>query len=317
MTDPEATGQNLPAASGPVAPVPPGSARAPVTDHDPPFAHSAAGVPPAGVRPRRRWRWAVFTLVAVMVVAGLAAGLVVWAPWTPPPVLRPAGLVAGHATANSITFRWARPATGPPPDKYLILSDGRAAGSVAGTVTSYRQAALTPASSYQYRVVAIRGGKRSRQSAPLAVSTLIPPMSQARLQGAWNVFAKNIGHVPHGRNGTLAWTITPACAAGACDVKVHVKDGKRSFKLALTRAGAVYRGRATANFGSCGPSGGTIPDPATLKFRVRVTDAVGEGQVWAATSLTGTMAGTYKYVSSATFYCPAASFKAALSGTPA
>jgi hypothetical protein len=100
-------------------------------------------------------------------------------------------------------------------------------------------------------------------------------------------------------------------------VKVHVKDGKRSFKLALTRAGAVYRGRATANFGSCGPSGGTIPDPATLKFRVRVTDAVGEGQVWAATSLTGTMAGTYKYVSSATFYCPAASFKAALSGTPA
>jgi hypothetical protein len=44
---------------------------------------------------------------------------------------------------------------------------------------------------------------------------------------------------------------------------------------------------------------------------------VGEGQVWAATSLTGTMAGTYKYVSSATFYCPAASFKAALSGTPA
>jgi hypothetical protein len=211
MTDPEVTGQNLPAASGPAAAVPPGSAQAPVTDHDPALAQAPAGVPPAGVPPRRRWRWAVFALVAVMVVAGLAAGLVIWAPWTPPPVLRPAGLVAGHGTANSITFRWARPATGPPPDKYLILSDGRAAGSVAGTVTSYRQAGLTPASSYQYRVVAIRGGKRSPQSAPLAVSTLIPPMSQARLQSAWNVYAKNIGHVPHGRNGTLAWTITPAC----------------------------------------------------------------------------------------------------------
>src|SRR5215472_9444466 len=70
------------------------------------------------------------------------------------------------------------PATGPLPDKYLILSDGRTAGTVAGTVTSYRKAGLTPASNYQYRVVAIRDGKRSPQSASLAVNTLIPPMSQ-------------------------------------------------------------------------------------------------------------------------------------------
>ena len=257
------------------------------------------------------------TLVAVVVAAGLAAGLVVWAPWTPPPVLRPAGLAAGPSTANSITFRWARPATGPLPDKYLILSDGRAAGTVAGTVTSYRKAGLTPANTYQYRVVAIRGGKRSPQSASLAVSTLIPPMSQARLQGPWNVFAKNTGHVPGGRSGNLSWDIIPACATGACNVVAHVKDGKYSFKLILTRAGAVYRGHAVANFGGCGPRGSSIPDPATVKFRVRVKDAVGEGQVWAAISLVGTMAESYKYVSSATFYCPAASVKATLSGTPA
>lgn len=43
---------------------------------------------------------------------------------------------------------------------------------------------------------------------------------------------------------------------------------------------------------------------------------LGEGLAWTAISLTGTMAGSYKYVSSATFYCPASSFKAALSGNP-
>jgi hypothetical protein len=260
----------------------------------------------------------VVTLVAVVVVAGLVAGLLVWLHRPPPPVLRPAGLAAGPATANSVTFHWARPATGPLPDKYLILSDGRAAGTVAGTVTSYRKAGLTPASTYQYRVVAMRDGKRSPQSASLAVSTLIPPMSQARLQGPWNVYSKNLTHVPGNRSGTLSWDFIPACAAGACkSVVAHVRDGKYSVKLTLTRAGAVYRGHAVANFGGCGPRGNKIPDPATVKFRVRVKNAVGEGQEWVATSLRGTMAGSYKYVSSATFYCNATNFKAALSGTPA
>ena len=46
------------------------------------------------------------------------------------------------------------PAQGPLPDKYLVLGMDTAAGSVAGTVTSYRQTGLTPATTYQYRVVA-------------------------------------------------------------------------------------------------------------------------------------------------------------------
>jgi hypothetical protein len=252
----------------------------------------------------------------VIVVACVAAGLVVWAPWTQPPVLRPAGLAAGPATANSISFHWARPPTGPLPDKYLILSDGREAGTVAGTVTSYRQAGLTPASTYQYRVVAVRGGKRSPQSAALAVSTITPPVSQGRLQGLWNVYAKTIRHTSRGRSGTLTWDFIPSCATGACAVVANVKDGKYSFKVTLTPAGGVYRGNAVANFGPCGSGGSAIPDPATVKFRMRVTNAVGEGQAWAAISLRGTMAGSYKYVSAATFYCPASSFKAALSGNP-
>src|SRR5215813_9365214 len=274
MRDPKVPRQSPPTSSVPAAPGSNGSAWDPAADHD-----SAIAQAPATVAPRRRRRWPVVTLVAVIVVAGVTAGLVVWAPWTPPPVLRPAGLAAGPSTANAIAFRWARPATGPLPDKYLILSDGRAAGAVAGTATSYRQAGLTPASTYQYRVVAVRDGKRSPQSASLAVNTLISPMSQARLQGLWNVYAKNLTHLLGNRSGILPWDFIPACGAGPCTVVAHVKDGKHSFKVTLTRAGAVYRGHTVANLGGCGPRGGKIPDPATLKFRIRIKDAVGEGQV--------------------------------------
>jgi hypothetical protein len=269
------------------------------------------------VAPRRRRRWPVVTLVAVIVVAGLTAGLVVWAPWTPPPVLRPAGLAAGPATANSITFHWARPATGPLPDKYLILSDGRVAGSVAGTTTSYRRAGLTPASSYRYHVVAVRGGKRSPQSAALTVKTSTPPVSQARLQGSWNVYIKYTRGARSSRNGTVPWVLTPTCAVGACNVMLHAEQGKYSFTMKLTRAGAGYQGRAVVNFYRCGPAGSSIPDPTTLKIRVRATDAAGEGQAWVATSLAGTMTGAYHYVSSAAFYCSAASYATSLDGSPA
>jgi hypothetical protein len=254
--------------------------------------------------------------VAVIVVAALAGGLVVWAPWVPPPVLRPGGLAAGPATANSISFHWARPATGPLPDKYLILSNGTVAGSVAGSATSYRRASLTPANTYQYRVVAVRGGTRSAQSAALTVRTLTPPLSQARLQGLWDVFVKNVHQSPQSRNGTLYWNLLPKCAAASCAVVAHVQDGKHSFTMTLTRAGAGYRGHAVANFVPCGPKGNSIPDPATLKVRVQASKAVGEGQAWVATKLTGTMLWIYKYVSSATYYCNAASYKSTLSGTP-
>jgi hypothetical protein len=277
--------------------------------------HPASGHVPATVAPRRRRRWAVL-LVAVVVVLGLAGGLLAWAPWTTPPVLRPSGLVASASTANSIAFHWSRPPTGPLPDKYLILGSGTASGSVAGTVTFYRQAGLTPGTTYQYRVVAVRGGKRSPQSAPLTVRTLTPPISEARLQGAWQVYAKNTGGAPGGTNGYMTWQLSPSCAVGACGVMLSVTNGGSfSFTMRLARAGAVYRGQTVASGGRCGSGAGSIPDPTTVKIEIRVTAAVGEIQAWAATSFAGTMQGTYQYVSSAGFYCAASNFESSLAGT--
>jgi hypothetical protein len=98
---------------------------------------------------------------------------------------------------------------------------------------------------------------------------------------------------------------------------VHEENGRHLVKLKLTRSGAIYRGRARDTFTRCGPAHNTIADPTTVKYRVRITAAAGEQQAWAATSLAGTMVGTTKYVSSATIYCPAVTFKASLSGSRA
>jgi len=250
-------------------------------------------------------------------VLGLAASLVVWAPWKPAPVLRPAGLVAGLSTANSVAFHWSRPRTGPLPDKYLILGNGAPAGSVAGTVTSYRQTGLTPATTYQYRVVAVRGAKRSPQSAVLTVRTLTPPIPQARLQGSWRVHAKTVGPAPPGRrNGYMTWQLVPACAVGRCDVALHGKNGPFSFKVKLTRRGPVYAGHAVTHFG-CGSRASSIPYPVTLTIKMHATRAIGENQVWAATSFAGTIVMAFQYVSTDASYCPAFTVKGALAGTPA
>lgn len=304
MADSELTGADPSADSAPAAP------RTAHAAHDP-----AAALDAATVAPRRRRRWTLLILAAAVVVAGLVGGLVVWAPWVPLPVLRPTGLVAGPATATSVSFRWSRPPAGPLPDKYLILKDGTVAGSVAGTATSYQRVGLTPASRYRYRVVAVRGGKRSPKSAVLRVSTLTPPISQARLQGSWTVNVKYIQRVFGRRHETLFWHATPACAVGPCDVTILVKAGNHPASAELARAGAVYRGHVVVKFIRCGSGANSFPDPTTLTFSVRVTAAAGKHQWWAATSLAGTMTGTSQYVSAGAYYCPAHTFKAILSGS--
>jgi hypothetical protein len=256
-------------------------------------------------------------LIGGLVVLALAAGVVVWAPWTPPPpVLRPTGLAAGPSTANSIAFRWSSPPTGPLPDKYLILGDGMKTEVVAGTRTSYQQAGLTPGTAYLYSIVAVRGGKRSPQSIALTVSTLSPPVSAARLQGSWQVYVKNIAGAPSRDSGYMTWQFTPACAIGACNVMLHATTANWSFTMKLTRAGAAYKGQVVSStFSRCGSGSGSFLDPTTLKIQLQVNTARGQGQAWNAGSLTGTLAGASQYVSSGSYYCSAATFKASVNGS--
>src|SRR5262249_62354635 len=82
----------------------PGSRPAPESGRpaEPPPAAGppAAGPPAAAPAPRKRRTWAVPVAVAV-VVLGLIAGLLIWAPWKSPPLLRPAGLTAGAPASRA------------------------------------------------------------------------------------------------------------------------------------------------------------------------------------------------------------------------
>jgi Fibronectin type III domain/Protein of unknown function (DUF2510) len=294
----------------------------------PPPAHQAAPAAPPGVVPalsppatgrrRRRRTWPALAITAI-VVAGAAAGLVAWAPWSSPPVLRPAGLAAGAATTSSVTISWSRPATGPLPDRYLIQRGGSVVASVRGTATSYHAAGLAPATAYQYRVVAVRGGARSPASVLLTARTATPPLSAALLQGQWTVDIEIVrggaslsGKGP--KRWTEPWLMTPACSSGTCPVELSAQVNGHAFTAMLRRNGAAYAGNATANVFPCGSGPGSFPIHSALTIRITITSAQVNSQVWTASSFTGTLALTSPYTSSGNHYCPASSRTATLTG---
>jgi chitodextrinase len=118
-------------------------------------------------------------VVAIVgIVAGLAvvAGLMIWAPWESAVPATPDAVREQARTSTSVLVQWAPSTTGPAVDHYLILRDGTEIGSVPGTVTSYRDTGLSPATVYESRVVAVSGDVRSAPSSVLLVKTLLPPI---------------------------------------------------------------------------------------------------------------------------------------------
>jgi hypothetical protein len=275
------------------------------------------GAPPT---PRRRRRgWAVPAGIALLVVVGLITGLVIWAPWKSPPLLRPTGLTAGSLTTDSVAFHWSSPATGPLPDKYLIIYNGEVIGSVPGTVTSYRTTGLAPDTPYQYRVAAERGGKRSALSSVLSMRTAVPPVSAARWQGSWSVAAKitrGSSTINGPKHFTETWLASPQCATGPCPVRLSVSINGHSFKVTMARAGAVYRGKTTKNIFPCGTGSNAFSVRSGLTIRIRLTKAQVQNQAWTAAAWRGIVQVSSPYTASGNFYCPAAQQTIALTGGP-
>jgi len=273
-----------------------------------------AAAPPVSPGSRRRRKqgrrgWGAYAAVAVVVLV-IAAGVLIWAPWRPTPLLQPTGLKAGTATTSSVMFHWSDPASGPPPDKYQILSSGKVVGTVAGHVTSYRAGGLAPDTSYQYRVAALRGGKRSPLSAVLTVNTTAPPVSAARWQGHWSVNIKIVKGADalrgKGAKGwTEAWQAAPQCPAGPCTVQLTGGLNRQTFKATLTRTGAVYTGTTQADVFRCGKPADSVPIKSTLTIRLTVTAAQPVNRAWLAGAWTGQMEISSPYTSTSTFYCNA------------
>ena len=274
---------------------------------DPPPGTS--GPSTSGRRRHRRRGWGGYVAVAAVLLA-LVIGVVIWAPWRKPPLLQPTGLAAGARTTSSMAFHWSGPATGPAPDKYLILHHGKVISSVPGTVTSFRSTGLAPGTAYQYQVAAVRDGARSTLSPVLTVNTESPPISAARWQGRWtvNIRITNGADALRGNGAkgwTEAWQASPTCPTGPCTVRLTGGLNRQTFKATLSRAGAVYTGTTTANVFRCGKPVDSVPIKSTLKIRVTITGAEPVNRAWLAGTWTGQMEISSPYTSTSTFYCNA------------
>jgi hypothetical protein len=279
------------------------------------LAPDSAAAGPVVVRRRRR-RWTI-GVAAVAAALGLIAGLVIWAPWRPPPLLQPTGLAAGRSTISSVTLHWSGPATGPAPDRYVILnSDGRVIGSVPGTVTSYQATGLGPATTYWYQVAAVRGSKRSETSFLVPVTTSTPPVSAARWQGSQTVTIKIVrggAGLVGPKEWTESWLARPSCPSGPCAVRLSGSLNGH-FAMTLTRAGAVYQGKVTANVFPCGSGAYHFPIQSIVAIRITITTGQPDNRAWVASAWTGTMVVSSPYTSSGSYYCPASRITASLWG---
>ena len=282
---------------------PHGAASLPDGPADPPPGASGPGR-------RRRSRGRGGYLAVAVVLLALVVGVLIWAPWRKPPVLQPTGLAAGPRTTSAVSFHWSGPGTGPSPDRYLILHNGKVISSVPGTVTTFHTTGLAPDTAYQYRVAAVRGGIRSAPSTILTVNTKSPPISAARWQGRWTVdirITKGAGALRGtGATGwTEGWRTSPACASGPCTVQLTGGLNRQTFTATLTRAGAVYTGTTKADVFRCGRSGSTVPVKSTLTIRVTVTSAQPVKGAWLAGAWRGQMEISSPYTSGSTYYCKA------------
>lgn len=240
----------------------------------------------------------------------------------------PTGLKATARTTTTVTLAWGFP-TGTTAENFVVLRGGDVVGTVAGTARAYTDKGLTPATEYTYTVAAVSGGERSDPTAKLTVSTLTPPVTDARLAGAFSVkgtVTKSTAGINIGDEAALGqdlwstWRFTPRCTAGACDTVLVGRVAGHEFTMTLARKGAVYTGTTKAHISHCEGLTGQIDVTNTLTLQLTVRAGELVDREWTATSWAATLRVTSPYTpagtsGSMTYYCPAGSLTASLTGT--
>ncbi len=204
-----------------------------------------------------------------------------------------------------------------PPQRYIVRRDGNDRATVPADTLSFKDSALSPLTQASYTVVAVTQGRTSDPTPALQVTTLAPAISEARLEGDWEValkVTKNSGtRLKLGDTTVEPWTFAPKCSTGPCPANLSGTIAGQPFTVTMARAGAVYKGSTTAHIARCG-STDTVNKITVV---VKVTDGGVSGGDWAAADWTGTLDLSIPYTRSGSYYCPAqsAQFTATPGGT--
>jgi hypothetical protein len=178
----------------------------------------------------------------------------------------------------------------------VIEQDGTLAGSVAGTVTTYRVTGLAPDATHTYRVLAFQGAHPSPVSAALVTRTSPPPPWQAVLTGKRAVSYKVTGLTNFSfgptRLSSDTWTFTPMCAASQCPITVKGALNGAPFTATLRLSGHVHVGSTKdGNYISCIDKANSTSTPMSATLALAITglsEKVASGQ-WIASSWRGSM----------------------------
>jgi serine/threonine protein kinase len=206
------------------------------------------------------------------------------------PVLRPTGLTSAYTGPDMVGFAWAPPTSGPQPDSYEVLEDGKLVHHLSGSQTSYIQRGLTRGTSRAFQVIAIRDGKSSKPSADLSMAPGLPTSTTLNWSGtvtdkATSVQPADPGFMDTGQDFADAWTLTDKCSAGACKTVLSGAVNGDSFSSDLMSSGFLYTGNTTMDYGYCGKDSSVF----AVHVQVRILSAQMQGGTWRVYTWTGTV----------------------------
>lgn len=245
----------------------------------------------------RRHAWLMAIVAVAFAVVG-AGTIYIIHPW-PYPVLRPAGLTADKRGDSSISLDWSNPASGPLPDKYVILRDDAVAATVPGNVNHWADSGLAPATTFDFRVIAYRGSVRSQASHDFYAATQTPPVSDATLNSSMPITqtiqagASSVQGDKDGDTWSDMWYFTSKCMIGPCDAHLVGSIDGAAFTADLTPTGGDdYGGQARINdYYYCGTNQNDHVG-STLDITITLEAAHAVGTRWQASKLTGDMTWT-------------------------
>ena len=207
----------------------------------------------------------------------------------------PMNLAAADVEPTSVLLDWS---AGPvvedaaPVTQYVVYRDGQRVGTTPVDRPTYRDA-VTPGERYTYWVVAT-GAETSGESNHVSAKVPLPLLSQARLEGAFEVIytvvRSNLSNQQPGKPLRFSWRFTPLCSLGPCDLRISIPLARAApARGHLDLKGPVYAGQIThASLGFCGSQNNPPQDTAVIS--VSVTEASMIGDEWTATSIKGRFA---------------------------
>jgi hypothetical protein len=242
--------------------------------------------------------WVAFPVALVVLAAALLVTVlsgsdeepVAAAPSAPPspsvePLLPPEDPSA-KARPFRVVLRW----TGVDPtvgdDGYEVRRDGTWIGDVGVGETRFVDDEAIPGRSLTYEIRTQSLDGRYSEPVSIEVSTPLPPVSEARVAGVFDVrgdVTSVYGITGYG-DPTFGWRMTPDCDTRACGTRL--RDRVNDITIELERKGGTYTASFTDRLGiTCG--GTPVTSSGTVVLHVKKAKVI--GREWRATRLVGTM----------------------------